>query len=138
MEKVIVPFFDQITGMDVIDYQIRALWVDWAYKPYLIANTLKKILTDIEKDYKEGFQRYYDENKELPGGFNCKVSSRTTYDFSVDPEWAELSTKIKAREDILKNATDQQMKGNTVVDEQGEIIFGVPIKETEIYTVTRK
>jgi hypothetical protein len=99
---------------------------------------MAKVSKKLQENHKEGFQSYYDNNKELPGDFECKVSEKKTFDYSANKEWKEAKEKLDAIEAILKNATEQSMKGNIVMNEQGEVIESVPVKMAEVYTVSRK
>lgn len=98
-------------------------------KAYIIGNQVAKVAKNLQDQFKQGFQSYFDANKELPGGFECRVSGgRTTYDFSANAEWAELNAKKEALEETLKNSTNQSIKGNMVMDDKGNVIEPVPFK----------
>lgn len=105
---------------------------------YIIWNAFQKVAKKIQDKFKEWFQNYYDQNKEVPGGYICKVSNRTTYNFEEDPYWYELNNKLKAREELLKQATDSSLKWNIVMDSMGEVINPVGIKTSEIYSLSKK
>lgn len=91
----------------------------------------------MEKEYKDGFRSYYDEQKELPAGFTCKVSTRTTYAFKENPKWAKLKEQMDETEKIIKHATDQNMKGISSFDANGELIEPVSVSFSEVYAVSR-
>lgn len=138
MTTEIVPFLEQIKGLDIINAQIRSLWDDWVYRPYIIANRLKKVCEEIEKDYKDGFKSYVDEQWEIPGGFEVRITEKKTFDLKSNPTYKKMYEELEAYGDKLKNATEQMMKWLTVVDENGEVSEIVPLKIAEVYTITKK
>lgn len=99
-----------MTSLEAFEITINQLGAESPEKAYLIANQMAKVSKKLQDNHKEGFQKYYDNNKELPGDFDCKVSEKKTFDYSCNIEWAELNATIEALEAVLKNATEQSMK----------------------------
>ena len=71
---------------------------------------MAKVSKKLQDNHKEGFQKYFYQNKELPGDFECRVSEKKTFDYSGNTEWAEAKAKLEKIEETLKNATEQSMK----------------------------
>lgn len=118
---------------------INFLWKERPEFAYLIANQMAKVSKKLQDNHKEGFQKYYDNNKELPGDFECRISEKKKYDYSGNKEWAKAKALLDEIEAKLKNATEQSLKGNSIVDDTTwEIIEPVQVKFSEIYTVTKK
>lgn len=127
-----------MTSLEAFEITINQLGAEAPEKAYLIANQMAKVSKKLQDNHKEWFQKYYDNNKELPGDFDCKVSEKKTFDFSTNEEWVEKKAELEALESILKNATEQSLKGNITMNWQGEVIEPIEVKFTEVYTVTRK
>ena len=127
-----------LSSIEQFEASLMELGNESPYKAYLVSNQLAKVAKRVQDANKEGFQKYYDEQKELPMGFCCKVSEKKTYDYESNLEYKALSEKVKAMEEVLKNATEQSIKGNITLNASGEVIEPVPVKFTEVYTVTRK
>lgn len=138
-QELTISLPQAITSLETFEQVINTLGQESPEKAYLIANQMAKVSKKLQDNAKEWFQKYFDLNKELPGGFECRLSEKKTFDYSVDKEWTKLNTLIKAREEILKNATEQSLKGNSIVDDMtGEIIQPVEVKFSQVYTVTKK
>lgn len=105
-----------MTSLEAFEITINQLGTEAPEKAYLIANQMAKVSKKLQDNHKAGFQEYYDTNKELPGDFECKISEKKTFDYSTNKEWAELNAKIEALEAILKNATEQSLKGNITMN----------------------
>lgn len=137
-QELIISIPQAMTSIEAFEMAINQLWNESPEKAYLIGNQMAKVSKKLQDNHKEWFQSYYDDNKELPGDFQCKVSEKKTFDYSTNKEWKEVKEKLDAIEAILKNTTEQSMKWNIVMNEQGEVIEPVPVKMSEVYTVTRK
>lgn len=128
-----------MTSLEAFEITINQLGTEAPEKAYLIANQMAKVSKKLQDNHKEWFQKYYDNNKELPGDFECKVSEKKTYDLDSNAEYKKLHNELDALGDKLKNATEQSIKWNVIIDENtGEVILPVSVKFTEVYTVTRK
>ena len=137
-QELILSIPQAMTSIEAFEMAINQLWTESPEKAYLIGNQMAKVSKKLQDNHKEGFQSYYDNNKELPGDFECKVSEKKTFDYSVNKEWKEVKEKLDTIEAILKNATEQSLKWNIVMNEQWEVIEPVPVKMSEVYTVSRK
>lgn len=137
-QELILSIPQAMTSIEAFESAITELWKDSPEKAYLIGNQMAKVSKKIQDAHKEGFQGYYDQNKELPGGFECRVSEKKTYDYSSNEEYARKKAELDTLEETLKHATEQSMKGLITMDAQGTIIEPVPVKMTEVYTVTKK
>lgn len=139
MQEIIVSMPQAMTSLEAFEGVINTLGQESPEKAYLIANQMAKVSKKLQDNHKEGFQKFYDNNKELPGDFECRVSEKKTYDYSKNKEWAKAKAILDEIESKLKNATEQSLKGNSIVDDTtGEIIEPVEVKFSEVYTVTRK
>lgn len=124
------------TGIDSFKAQIIELWSERPEQAYLLANQLKKMWDEISKEFSESFKKYYDENKELPWGFTCKVTNRKSYEFSENEEWRIAKARLDFLEEQIKKATDSKVEFPN--PESGSYIKPVSIKTSEIYSVSRK
>ena len=125
---------NQLSGLEALEQQILALDT---YKAYLMAQQLEKMAKNIKQTTKAGFELYFDEFKDLPLGFECKISNRTTYNFSEDQMWSNLKALLDAREEEIKMACKMQDKNQIFSDKNGEVVNPVTRTFTEIYSVSR-
>lgn len=135
-----IDIYQATVTIENLEQTINTLWEyshEWAY---IVWNALAKAWKRLQDAHKEWFRKYYDENKELPGGYECRVSQwRLVVEYEYDEEWKQLNEKIKAREEKLKNIVQQSIKGNFIMDENGEIIDPVPFHWTDdVYSITKK
>ncbi len=86
--NAIIPFIDQVSGIESLEAGIRKLGEDDPHKAYLLGISLSKMGEKVKKEFNDGFRSYYDTHKELPAGFECKVSTRKAYQFENDAVWA--------------------------------------------------
>jgi hypothetical protein len=96
---------------------------------------------EVKKDFQPSFKKYFDEVKELPAWFSCKITSGgKKYNYEDDIVYAQIKATLDARQELLKQATDLHEKGGTFTDPNtGEII--APVKYTfnsDRYNVSRK
>ena len=126
---------NQLSGLEALEQQILALDT---YKAYLMAQQLEKMAKNIKQTTKAGFELYFDEFKDLPLGFECKISNRSTYNFSEDQMWSNLKALLDAREEEIKMACKMQDKNQIFSDKNGEVVNPVTRTFTEIYSVSRK
>lgn len=141
MDAPITPFVEQLSALDALEYKLQELGSTEPAKAYLLANAIDKVATRAKKDFSKGFKKYFDEQKELPGWFECKVIQwATKYAFDQDPVWLQIKATLDAREATLKAATDLKMKWGTFTDPNtGEIVDGVEVSwNATSYRVTRK
>lgn len=127
-----------MTSLEAFENTINTLGQEAPEKAYLIANQMAKISKKLQDNHKESFQKYFDQNKELPGGFECKISERKTFDFSANEEYAKKKAELDNLEEILKHATEQSMRWLITMDAQGNVIEPIQIKMSEVYTVTKR
>lgn len=125
---------NQLSGLEALEQQILALDT---YKAYLMAQQLEKMAKNIKQTTKAGFELYFDEFKDLPLGFECKISNRTTYNFAEDQMWSNLKSLLDAREEEIKMACKMQDKNQIFSDKNGEVVNPVTRTFTEIYSVSR-
>lgn len=122
--------------IDSFKAQIIELWSERPEQAYLLGNQLKKMWDEISKEFSDKFKSYYDENKELPWGFSCRITNRKTYEFSENEEWRTTKARLDFLEEQIKKATDSQVEFPN--PESGLYIKPVSIKSSEIYSVSRK
>lgn len=135
----IIPFIDQVAGVEALEAGIRQLGTEEPQKAYLLGIALAKMGDKVKKEFNDGFRSYYDTQKELPAWFECKISTRRTYQFEEDAVWAGIKATLDAREATVKAATELAEKGGTFTDPNtGEIVDPVSIKYAEIYSVSKK
>ena len=91
---------------------------------------------DLSKTFSDKFKAYYDENKELPWGFTCKVTNRKTYCFEENEEWRITKARLDFLEEQIKKSTDSKVEFPN--PESWLYIKPVTIKSSEIYAVSRK
>ena len=125
-----------ISWIEAFKTQILELWQERPEQAYLLANQLKKIWDEVSKTYSDKFKAYYDENKELPWGFTCKVTNRKTYCYEENEEYRNAKARLEFIEEQIKKATDSQVEFPN--PETGMYIKPVTIKTSEVYSVTRK
>lgn len=110
------------------DFKSQALnWERDLLKTFVLLKKIEswvKYNIDELKDlaYSQYIDRQLTPRDEVAFGMWFTISSRKTINFKEDKEYNEINEKLKAREDILKNAVNQSEKNNTVVDENWEII----------------
>ena len=102
-------------------------WESDLLKVYTLLKRIEnwtKLQADKLKDfaYSQYVDRGYTAKDEIAYWYWFAITTRTTIKYDEDKEYAEINEKLKARESILKNAVEQNKKGNTVVDENGEIM----------------
>lgn len=130
-------------SIKILDWveQLRAkivtLWDERPEQAYIIGNQLKKLWDEMMNGYNEKFRNYYDENKELPWGFSCKISSRSTLSFDENDLWRKIKGDLDLVEKLLKQATEDP-KHEVFHPETGEILKPVSKKSSEIYSLSRK
>jgi hypothetical protein len=125
-----------ISWIEWFKAQIIELWEERPEQAYLLANQLKKIWDEISKTYSDKFKSYYDEHKELPGWFTCKISNRKTYCFEENEEWRNAKARLDFLETQIKQSTDSKVEFPN--PESWMYIKPVTIKSSEVYSVTRK
>lgn len=116
----------------------EALLSQEPHKAYILANALAKIGKKVQDKFKDDFEKYWNNNKNLPGGFDARESNRVSYAFEEDPEWAMLDAQKSEREQKLKNAWILSDKGQTYSDANWEIIPLVKRTFTPIISLTQK
>ena len=138
-QELTVSLPQAMTSLEAFETTINILAEESPEKAYLIANQMAKVSKKLQDNAKEWFQKYFDLNKELPGGFECRVSEKKTFDYSKNAEWAKAKLVLEEIEARLKNATEQSIKWNSIVDDMtGEIIQPVEVKFSQVYTVIKK
>ena len=95
-----------------------------------IADTFDKIMKDeqVKAALATELSKYPEKTINLDGYSVSKVN-RTTYDYSTDPTWVELETKLKEREEFLK-----ALKSNVVCPDTGLVITPVASKVSESFS----
>lgn len=107
----IVPFVEQLDSITVLANGLRALAEESPEKAYLLAVAIDKVASEAKKENAEAFKKFFDAQRELPGGFSCTVrQGGKVYAFDENPEWAELKAKMDALEEKLKLASDMKLK----------------------------
>lgn len=124
------------TGIDSFKVQLIELWMDRPEQAYLLWNQLKKMWDEITKEFSDKFKSYYDENKELPWGFTCKITNRTTYCFEENEEWRATKARLDFLEEQIKKATLSKVEFPN--PESGLYIKPVSVKTAEVYSVSRQ
>lgn len=66
-----------------------------------------KIMQDETKDE---LKEYYNQFGELPTGWECKLSTRTKYNFEEITEYLLLTNSVKEFEKKVKIASDAKLK----------------------------
>lgn len=125
---------NQLSGLEALEQQILSLDT---YKAYLMAQQIEKMAKNIKQTTKAGFEIYFDEFKDLPLGFECKISNRSTYNFAEDQMWSNLKALLDAREEEIKMACKMQDKNQIFSDKNGEVVNPVTRQFSEIYSVSR-
>lgn len=133
-------FSDYQTKEAEDDFDLKAFWqkiqkltnsaLEWSSDLLKIYTLLKRIesWTKIQADklkdfaYNQYVDRGFTARDEIAYWYWFAITTRTTIKYDEDLEYSEINQKLKSRESILKNAVEQNKKGNTVVDENGEIM----------------
>lgn len=125
-----------ISWIESFKNQILELWDERPEQAYLLWNQLKKMWEEVSKTFSDKFKSYFDENKELPGWFTCKVTNRKTYCFEENEEYRNAKARLDFIETQIKQATDSNVEFPN--PETGLFVKPVTIKSSEVYSVTRK
>jgi hypothetical protein len=96
----------------------------------LMAKMFKEIKDDPElfKALKREADKYPEKTIQFDWGSMTKTN-KTVYDYSTDPIWAELESKLKEREAFLK-----ALKSNVVCPDTGLVITPVASKVSESFS----
>ena len=125
-----------ISGAENLKAQIVALAENGEpHKAFLISHALWKISDDLKKSYQPNAIAYWQENKELPGGYSCKESNRSSYAYEQDPQWQLLKAHLDAREELLKASADTTIE---FYDPLGEIVPKVQKKSSAVFSFSQK
>lgn len=135
-----VKFTERVGSLEALENGIRDLGVNEPEKAYLLGVTLAKLADKVKKDFNPGFRKYFDLYKELPGGFDCSVSIRRTFNFEENEEWRKAKAVLDGIETRLSSATlaYEQDHCHQVDASTGEILPTVSSKFTEVYTVKKR
>lgn len=107
----IVPFVEQLDSISVLENGLRALAEESPEKAYILAVAIDKVASEAKKENSEAFKKFFDAQKELPGGFSCTVrQGGKVYAFEEDTVWSQIKATLDAREAVLKAASDLKMK----------------------------
>lgn len=127
-------FIEAKNSIQVIEEALLS-FAEEPHKAYILANALGKVTDKIQKQFKDEFNKYWNNNKSLPWGFDVRESTRTAYEFSEDWEWYILSQKLKEREEKLKRAWELSDKWEVYYDENAEQIPLVKRTFTPMYPI---
>jgi hypothetical protein len=99
-----------------------------------VLNRLSKVIEYVEdnENYKQAIQQEagkYPDKKFTVGRFTYSKGARTTYDYTPDPTWKEIKSKLDARQETMK-AINEEM-----CDADGVMIYPAIKKSTEFITV---
>ena len=98
-----------------------------------LKNVLESAIKEIESDVVDTVQAYPKEYLDF------RVSTRTTYQYNTSPLYIEKSKELKDIETLLKQATENKMKGiGHTTDAEGMIIDPVEVKYTQVLTYSPK
>ena len=98
-----------------------------------LKNVLESAIKEIESDVVDTVQAYPKEYLDF------RVSTRTTYQYNTSPLYIEKSKELKDIETLLKQATENKMKGIWhTTDAEGMIIDPVEVKYTQVLTYSPK
>ena len=90
----------------------------------VLANQWKKIMEEVEKEYKPKLIEYWQSNKELPMGYTLQEKRLGwKYHFEEDTVWAKIKNELEEREEKLRKATDAKLDWQCLVDETTGEIF---------------
>lgn len=138
METNALTKVEQIQAISNMKQSIKEIFED---KAYIVFHEFAKVAKEWMEETKQEFKNYFDQNKELPYWFECKIRAwRKTYAFEQDMEWDMLNKKLKDREEFLKMVSDIEEKGGKYCDsETWEVFDGVKITyATESYAISKK
>lgn len=98
-----------------------------------LRNVLESAIKEIESDVVDQVQAYPKEYLDF------RLSTRTTYQYNTSPLYIEKSKELKDIETLLKQATENKMKGiGYTTDADGMIIDPVEVKYTQVLTYSPK
>jgi hypothetical protein len=105
---------------------------EYPLEAYIQAKALAAISDAIIKSIKDAATaqaEHYKSGDNLVSGVKVEVSNPSAMlDYSQDPEISRLEMLLKDRKEIVKKATDMAAKGLQTVDENGELVSPVPVK----------
>lgn len=104
--------FIQNTANQVSEWEIDTMKGYIALKK--IEKTLKKYLKPVWELARDVFWNY--DKNDLPYGGKWTLQLKTTIDYKSNPIYSEEMLKLKEFEAVLKNAVEQNKKGNVVCD----------------------
>lgn len=131
--KQIIEFFDKV--WEKVEY-----WELNEMEAYCMLKWISKRLDNQIKNLWVLAQSQvdkYDLNM-LPFWYKWSLQLKKTIKYNQDKEYNEIYNKLKERENILKNAVQQNEKWNTVVDEDGVIIDVPEYSYNEIFILTKR
>lgn len=111
----------------VKDGEYDAIEVYIQLKAYekVISETIKEIQHDAITEAEN-----YGKLERIKFGVSFELTSgRATYDFEADEEFRQLNEKLKTRRVSLTDAAKAKLKGQLVIDANGEQIQPPPMKE---------
>jgi len=98
-----------------------------------IEKTLKKFIKPVWEYARQNFENY-DKNN-LPYGATWTLQLKTTIDYKTNEVYLKANTKLKDLEGILKNAVEQDKKGNVVCDKKWNVIEVPEFKMSETLVI---
>lgn len=134
-QEITIP--SALQNIDYFRKTMMELGEDSPEKAYLIGNQIAKLGKELQDQFKEWFRWYFDKYKEVPGGFEVKVSMRKSYKFEENLDWRNKKEELDFIESQLKNATDQSEKWNMVFNNSWEQIEPVSVSFSEVYSVKK-
>ncbi len=123
--------FIQSTANQVSEWEIDTMKGYIALKK--IEKTLKKYLKPVWELARDVFWNY--DKNDLPYGGKWTLQLKTTIDYKSNPIYSKDSEKLKEFEAILKNAVEQNKKGNVVCDNEWNVIDVPEYKMSETLVI---
>ena len=132
----------KIVTWDVIDFIERKTQEvkDGDVSCISVYRTLRGLKNVLESAIKEIESDVVSEVQDSPWEYlDFRVSTRTTYQYNTSPLYAQKQQELKDIEILLKQATENKMKGIWhTTDADGMIIDPVEVKYTQVLTYSPK
>lgn len=125
-----------ISWAEQLETQILQLGESEPHKAFLISHKLGKISDTLKKQFQPKAIEFWMENKELPWGYSCKETNRSSYEYSENEEWRQTKARLEFLEEQIKKATDSGVEFPN--PETGLYIKPVTKNSSAIYSFSHK